>query len=406
MHPPAAPAIHPKSNTAAFPTETCRRELPVLASALPTASVPTQVHDYEGKETNVLVLNYTMACPLTCDFCCYGCHPGRAEKMPLDLALSLVAQAAEMKVFSSVGFTGGEPMLFFEELLTIGTTLLEFKLPFSIATAGHWATTPERSRRIVNELADRGLRSFHISHDPSHEKFVPSNYVVNAARAASERRIATCIVGTFYSSSESLAARLPELIDLPRVTLIDKFVAQVGRATKKEIPQHSHAVNSELNSFRCYRSTYHDITVFYDGMAYPCCSTFNRATPGIILGNAFKDSLRKLWERAEGSLMFRVMKGEGFPRMYEIIREFDPELYLQLPSADSVGPCHLCSSLFQKPETTERVSAVFSKYEQAKISNAVDMLVQTLGEDKVKAFIESTLTRGAAFNQTKEIQNV
>src|SRR5260370_32667013 len=110
------------------------KSLPILESSPSKDWVPTEVHNWEGKETNVLVLNYTMACALACDFCCYGCHSGRTEKMPVELALNLVEQAAQLKIFSSVGFTGGEVMLFFDELLLIGERLAELRLPFTIAT--------------------------------------------------------------------------------------------------------------------------------------------------------------------------------------------------------------------------------------------------------------------------------
>ncbi|MBN2533230.1 MAG: RiPP maturation radical SAM C-methyltransferase [Spirochaetales bacterium] len=54
---------------------------------------PCQIDRWTGREKHVLVFNYTLTCPLACDFCCFHCHPGRQEKMPLDLAVSLVKQA-------------------------------------------------------------------------------------------------------------------------------------------------------------------------------------------------------------------------------------------------------------------------------------------------------------------------
>jgi MoaA/NifB/PqqE/SkfB family radical SAM enzyme len=77
----------------------------VEARTLPSAE---SIHEiYNTPERDVLVLNYTLACPLSCDFCCYGCHPKRKEKMDLEAAKDLVSQAAQMDNFSSVGLTGG-----------------------------------------------------------------------------------------------------------------------------------------------------------------------------------------------------------------------------------------------------------------------------------------------------------
>src|SRR4051812_1417900 len=73
--------------------------------------------DIENDRHNVLVLNYTMACPLACDFCCYACGPRRTETMELDLALDLVEQAADLGVFGACSFTGGDPFVYYEDMV-------------------------------------------------------------------------------------------------------------------------------------------------------------------------------------------------------------------------------------------------------------------------------------------------
>ena len=107
--------------------------------------------------------------------------------MPLQLALRLVEEAASLGQFSSVGFTGGEATLFLDDLLAIGDRLITLKLPFTLATAAQWGTSASDARRTIDALADRGLCRLNISHDPSHEKFVPRDHILNAVRAASAR---------------------------------------------------------------------------------------------------------------------------------------------------------------------------------------------------------------------------
>jgi hypothetical protein len=133
---------------------------------------------------------------------------------------------------------------------------------------------------------------------------------------------------------------------------------------------------------------YHDLVVFWDGKAYPCCSTFNRATKGITIGNALTDSLRELWERAEGSLLFRVMKRQGFARLYEIVKEIDPNLYHMLPAVDAaVGPCSLCNKIFKNQEIGNRVKEVFERYEQQKVTEFFDTLAEKVGEQAAEAIV-------------------
>jgi hypothetical protein len=362
--------------------------------AAPSKSwVPTEVHNWEGKETNVLVLNYTMACPLRCDFCCYGCHSGRvAQTMPFERAIELVDQAASLGVFSSIGFTGGEPLLFLDEIAAVAEHANSLGLPHTVATACHWAGTMDDARATVARLAGAGLRRMNISHDPAHAEFVAAENVANAARAAVEHEVPTYIVGTFYSPAESLALLLPQLEDLPGVHFLDKYVAKVGRAQKRHITQASYGLALSLENLCCYRRVHHDLVVFWDGRTYPCCSTFNRATPGISVGDAFSEPLEQIWDRTDGSLLLRAMKRQGFGEVYSLIRELDPGLAAELPAAEeTVGPCSLCNKIFGDAELAARIKAAFSALEEERVNRAIETLAKRIGKERTAALMTAIL---------------
>lgn len=352
--------------------------------------VPTEVHDWEGKERDVLVLNYTLTCPLACNFCCYSCHPKRTEKMPIDLAKRLIREAAQLKSFSSVGFTGGEPFVHYQDLLELGDLLKSVNLPFTIATAGHWATSQDESDDKIKALQERGLIRLNVSHDPSHAKFVPSINIIQAAKSGSRYKIPTYIVGTFFSKEETLEKMLPEIDNLDSISFVNKYVAKVGRAKKRKITQSTYGMNLELENLCCYRRINHDIVVFFDGETYPCCSTFNRATKGISLGNANHISLKQLWEKAEGSLSLRIMKRQGFAKLYEIIKSYSINLYMQLPGADeTLGPCSLCNKIFGNPELSQKVKSVFARYEADKIDHLLNYMVKNVGEKETFELVKN-----------------
>jgi Radical SAM superfamily len=235
---------------------------------------------------NVLVLNYTMACPLQCDFCCYGCGPRRhRETMSLLLAHRLINEAADMGNFSSVAFTGGEPLLFPEQILKLADTLKARGLPFSVATAAHWATE-ESTVQLVSALAERGLEKVGISCDPAHEKFVPKANVLRAATAFVKAGVRTFVVGSFLDSWTTMESYFPELADVKGVSTRTHSVCAVGRARKTANGSSSSPSKACDDSLQCYRTTYHDIVVFHDGQTYPCCSVFNRAAHHLCVGNA------------------------------------------------------------------------------------------------------------------------
>lgn len=353
--------------------------------------VPTEVHDWEGKESNVLVLNYTMSCPLQCDFCCYGCHPKRKEKMPLELALNLIKQAAELGVFSSVGFTGGEPLLYPKEIEIISKELFVHKIPFTIATAAHWAKTKAHASRILTPLKSNGLYRINISCDPSHQKFIPKESVVNAAIVASNLGIPTYVVGTFDSSSQTVDSFAPELKGVRNISLISKYTAAVGRAKNMDITQSNYGLSLGLEELSCYRRIHHDVVVWWDGTVYPCCSTFNRDTSGIVVGNVNSESLRNIWYKLDGSMLIRIMKRKGFYELYEIIKNHDPELYMKLPKAEEcVGPCSLCNKIFGS-ELSISLKQCLEKYEQTKVDKSIDVLCNLVGRKEVMRFLEEIM---------------
>jgi len=355
--------------------------------------IPTEVHDWEGKENDVLVLNYTMKCALACDFCCYGCNPNRKEKMPFDLAERLIREAGKLKNFSSVGFTGGEPLLFPEEICALADILHEVNLPFTIATAAHWAKDYVYCKELLGYLKSKGLIRLNISHDHSHMVFVQREIVINAIRAASELNIATYVVGTFNNTNDSLETFLPEVMHLPKVAMLTKYVAKVGMAKKWEINQKLYGLSLETEDLCCCRRVNHDIVIWHDGSAYPCCSTFNRATPGIKVGNANEMSLKEIWEKVEGSLLFRIMKRQGFGELYSILQKRAPELHSRLPLAqDVVGPCSLCNAIFKDKAMCTEVLQVISEYETEKVSHALEIVVDLLGIQKTTAVVEKIVT--------------
>lgn len=342
---------------------------------------------------NYLVLVYTLRCPLSCDFCCYDCHPKRTETMPVALALRLVDEGADLGVFHSIGFTGGEVMLCFDELLAIADRCHQRSLPFTIATAGHWATSPEEADRRISQLANRGLIRLNLSHDPSHARFVPRERIANAARAGIRHGVPTYIVGTFRSPQETLEDYAPELTSIEGVHFLKSSVAPIGRASARRGPLREPGTGLALETMTCNRRVRFDLVVFPDGRAWPCCSVYNRATPALSVGNAHEDGLRTIWERAEGSLMFRAMKRQGFGRLYEIVQEYDPSLRARLPEPKGVDyPCAFCHELFGNQELAYGLKRVFREYERDRTSRAVEALEEAIGPEATARLIREILS--------------
>ena len=331
--------------------------------------------EWKKKEKNVLVIHYTLSCALSCDFCCYDCSPRRKEKMDYDFAIDLIRQASKIDSISSIGFTGGEPLYYLDEALGLFEECYRNSMSFTLATACHWAKDKSVALSVLTKMKKYGLSRLNISADYSHQKFVPLLAVENAVQLASELGIETYVVGTFSHVDDSLETYLEKCVDLPSINFVSKYVAKTGRAEDWEISQERYGLDLNINELSCYRRKYHDIVVWHDGTVYPCCSTFNRKTDGIRVGNAYQESLETIIARLDSSSKFNILKRQGFGALLEIIGKYDDELLKEVPDCkECVGPCSFCNAIFSNQSLTAKIDNILASYEADKLIDVIEKL--------------------------------
>src|SRR5262249_37618427 len=160
---------------------------------------------------------------------------------------------------------------------------------FSMISACDWATDDAETRARIDPLAERGMSVFTVSHDPSHERWVPREHVYRTVDRLLTLGVRTVICGSFYDDKTDLKPMLPEHGANARGRVVTRVVLpKIGRAGRKELVPTSYP-NADLEGGgTCYKRFYHDVTVFWDGEVYPCCSVYSRDTPGISSGNVYE----------------------------------------------------------------------------------------------------------------------
>ncbi|MCS5422424.1 MULTISPECIES: radical SAM protein [Psychrilyobacter] len=343
--------------------------------------------EWNGYDKNTLGLCYTLRCPLTCEFCCYECNPHRNEKMSIDLAKKLIKEASQSEQFSLIAFTGGEVLLFIEEIKILGNIAKEYNMPFTITTSGYWAKDFSTTLKILKDFKSLGLKTLNVSYDPSHAKFVNKNNIFNIVKAGEEINLHIQVAGIYFSLEDNTEKFLPELIDYKYTDLITSYVKNVGRASKLDLPINKY---EPIENCFCYSRDHYDLLVWYDGTVYPCCSTFNTSIPNLILGNAYNMKLSELLLKAEGTLLFKTLKRQGFSKLYDILEERNYNLFKKLPNPNRIiDPCSLCSEIFKNCELSKDIKKEFEKYETNEIDSLLSSMVALIGEEKTKSFIIS-----------------
>jgi hypothetical protein len=249
--------------------------------------------------------------------------------------------------------------------------MAEYGLGFNVISACAWATDDAAVDAMLQPLIDNGLTGITASHDPSHEHWVPRENIVRVVSRALRLGIRAGIFGTFYDGA-SLEDLFPEFAGVDQVALESRPVASgVGRLKHTELSRTALS-DAGTGGDTCYRRVYHDVTVFWDGEVYPCCSVYNRATPGISYGNVYATPLRQIWQRIEGSLFLRTVKRSGFRDLYALLQRLDPTLAQALPDpTTAVGACQLCNRLMSDTDLSKRVHEVLAREEQRRVERLV-----------------------------------
>jgi hypothetical protein len=86
--------------------------------------------------------------------------------------------------FANVVFTGGEPTIYFDDLLACITRANERGLATRVVSNGGWAKSRERAQYKLGRLINAGLGEINFSTGDEHVRFVPLNHVALGIVAA------------------------------------------------------------------------------------------------------------------------------------------------------------------------------------------------------------------------------
>jgi len=315
--------------------------------------------------------------------------------MDFDFALNIVNQAAELGVFKEFGFTGGEPLVYQEDIQLLTHRMHELDMPFSMISSCFWATDDEAVKLTLGPLVENGMSVFTISHDPSHERWVPRDFAVRAGKFILEKGVRLVICGSFYDESTNLKDIFPEFRECATVSFVTRVVLPTqGRAERRGIMP-SFYPNVDLTSdHTCYKRIYHDVTVFWDGEVYPCCSVYNRSTPGLSVGNLYNEPLANIWDRIESSQFLKVIKLAGFDRLQQDLLENYPELALEIPlKSETIGPCDRCFQYLSNQKIRDAINLLYAEREQDQVKEFLSRVVALAGEDLAIRMLQDLLDK-------------
>jgi len=315
-----------------------------------------------------LVLILTLKCNARCSFCCVNSGPERKERMDLKDASKYIEQARKIDTFKHISITGGEPLLFFNDVLTVLAKAKSLGFPTSVITNGFWGTSKDEALKILEKLIHAGLSYMSVSCDIFHQEFVPFERVENVLAALKELNFPATIAYTQVPGFEDVNKYI-KFEKYPNLKIYQGPVIPVGRGYDIPVEQFNTQkdVEPEQLGMCVYNKT---MTIDPMGRVFPCCAV-GGDTDYITLGNANSQSISELINEANGRSFLKLIERKGSKDLIEIIKKYDPDFNIK---KRFVSICHLCDYLSNNNEIRTRMNKSLEKYEIDLLTNVMDRI--------------------------------
>ncbi|MBX6359739.1 radical SAM protein [Pseudacidobacterium ailaaui] len=309
----------------------------------------------------VVGLLYTMTCPLTCAHCIVESSPKAQGKMKKEVAEGYLRVIP--KYSDTVCFTGGEPFLYFNEVLDLVRQAKALGLKITMVSGAGWVRVDkaEIARERVSLLKEAGLNSLCISWDEYHEAGAPREQPLLLASLANECGLQVLVRSVIpatcnYQEQEKVFAGIP--IHYQPVKLI-----QLGAA--KKLPKEQFYQYDGLPRGRC--SVVYSPAIEPDGNVYACCGPgrFSLPSSPLILGNTNREDLDTIFARATADPIFEALALVGPYGLHEILKDTPAMKDHFHPRRQYSSICDLCIDICDTPELVatlhERMNEADSK---------------------------------------------
>jgi len=304
---------------------------------------------------------YSRRCPAQCKHCGTSSTPFYKEKLSMEIIEKILKSLPNYSL-DTIGISGGEPLLFYDDILKIGDIAQKYNIQLIIFSNAFWAYSDAHAKKYLFALKDRGLDSLRLSTDQFHQEFIPLKNVVRASNIASELAIPCTVMipsPAFGWSTIQTLSYLEEHID---AELITHPIHPIGRALELD---DAYFQWNELEVKGC--DLVGRIEVDVTGLIAQCppASDFDENNP-LILGNLNITSIEKTINTYQHSLLFWILGNYGPLGLYNLFLNRGIEMDIQI--GGKISNCQLCQQLtdnqkyFEEFNRLEKIDLQSTKY--------------------------------------------
>jgi len=318
-------------------------------------------------------LLYTRTCPLACRHCIIESSPKETDKIQQDVASQYINVIS--KYSNQLCFTGGEPLLYYNEIVPLIRQGKELGLGVSLVTGAGWVSTakPLIARERIFGIKKAGLDSLVVSWDSYHEEFSPPENALLLLALAREAGLSVQVRGVMSSSGPS--PRIEQTLVSINVQYQKTKIVRLGSAIK--LPEDHFTFGDIPMTGGCANIL--QPVIEPNGQVYACCGpsrSSKSANSPLILGNTNNESLESIFHRAVRDPIFEAIATVGPHSLFNLIKN-DPSLSDILPERSHyTGICELCLDMNDLPTLVERLRERLSETRVSKVLAATRLYHQ------------------------------
>lgn len=294
----------------------------------------------------MLGLIITYKCNAECPICLLESSPKSNETMSLSDAYRIIEESAEVG-FKQIGIVGGEPMIYYDNVLKIIERSKENDFKFiSVSTNGFWAKDKAKCKEVLNELVKAGLNHMCLSADEFHSKFVPYECIRNILDCAKDMNIYIELNSVVTKNSDRLSEIAKELGEsLLGYNICEHPCSPVGRA-EYSIAEDEFFLQDSYPIGKCRKQD--TLTIHPDGRVYPCCCPTKNGEL-LYIGSTNENNISELMEIYKKNIYAALIRHRGTKWFLDFIND---ESSIKIKKK-YVGLCDFCGDLFLKKEYGE-----------------------------------------------------
>lgn len=310
-----------------------------------------------------LTLMLTYRCNAQCAECGTFSSPHDKNDITLETALKAIDWAKDIEL-EQVVFTGGEPSLRWDDLLTCIRYAKTKGMVTRVVTNGQWATSKETADTRIRELMDAGLDEINYSTGDEHVRFIPLEHVLHAVQAAISAGMNSALMFELRAKSridekdllEKLDAMTPGEGTNGKFTFIRSPWMPIRPDNIAEYPPGIYANKQNVTQRTGCDSVLSNYVVQGSGKIAPCCGLGMRTVPELQIGDAVKHELNDknplatAIKEAESDLFLYALRKIGPEKIVAWAATKDPSIQWENMYAHR---CQACMRIYRDPKVKQ-----------------------------------------------------